>query len=56
MIPLIREAMRGYAFPNIGDYRAWPGPNSNTFVAAIIAASKVFFIMCLRWDRHDAGL
>jgi len=23
---------------NIGDYRVWPGPNSNTFVAAIIAA------------------
>jgi hypothetical protein len=38
MIPLIREAVRHYAYPNIGDYRAWPGPNSNTFVAAIIAA------------------
>jgi hypothetical protein len=38
MIPLIREAIRSYAYPNIGDYRAWPGPNSNTFVAAIIAA------------------
>jgi hypothetical protein len=38
MIPLIREAVESYAYPNIGDYRAWPGPNSNTFVAAIIAA------------------
>jgi Protein of unknown function (DUF3750) len=38
MIPLIRQAVRHYAYPNIGDYRAWPGPNSNTFVAAIIAA------------------
>jgi hypothetical protein len=38
MIPLIRDAVLGYAYPNIGDYRAWPGPNSNTFVAAIIAA------------------
>jgi hypothetical protein len=38
MIPLIREAVRDYAYPNVGDYRAWPGPNSNTFVAAIIAA------------------
>jgi hypothetical protein len=38
MIPLIHEAIRRYAYPNIGDYRAWPGPNSNTFVAAIIAA------------------
>jgi hypothetical protein len=38
MIPLIREAVRHYAYSNIGDYRPWPGPNSNTFVAAIIAA------------------
>jgi hypothetical protein len=38
MIPFIREAVRDYAYPNIGDYRAWPGPNSNTFVVAIIAA------------------
>jgi hypothetical protein len=38
MIPLIRAAIQGYAYPNNGDYRAWPGPNSNTFVAAIIAA------------------
>jgi hypothetical protein len=38
MIPMIRQAVRNYAYPNIGDYRAWPGPNSNTFVAAIIAA------------------
>jgi hypothetical protein len=38
MIPRIREAIRDYAYANIGDYRAWPGPNSNTFVAAIISA------------------
>jgi Protein of unknown function (DUF3750) len=38
MIPFIRQAVRHYAYPNIGDYCAWPGPNSNTFVAAIIAA------------------
>jgi hypothetical protein len=38
MIPFIRQAVRQYAYPNIGDYRAWPGPNSNTFGAAIIAA------------------
>jgi hypothetical protein len=38
MIPRIREAVRNYHFPNLGDYRVWPGPNSNTFVAAIIAA------------------
>jgi hypothetical protein len=38
MITFIRQAVRHYAYPNIGDYCAWPGPNSNTFVAAIIAA------------------
>ena len=38
MIPLIRQAVCDYPYPNIGDYRAWPGPNSNTFVAAIISA------------------
>jgi hypothetical protein len=38
MIPLIRQAVRQYAYPNTGDYRVWPGPNSNTFVASIIAA------------------
>ena len=38
VIPLIRQAVRLYAYPNIGDYRVWPGPNSNTFVASIIAA------------------
>lgn len=38
MIPRIREAVRNFPYPNIGDYRAWPGPNSNTFVAAIMSA------------------
>jgi hypothetical protein len=38
MIPRIRDAVRGYAFQEIGDYRVWPGPNSNTFVAAVMSA------------------
>lgn len=38
MIPRIREAVHRYAFAKFGDYRVWPGPNSNTFVAAIIGA------------------
>jgi hypothetical protein len=38
MIPRIRAAVRGYAFQEIGDYRVWPGPNSNTFVAAVMNA------------------
>ena len=38
MIPKIQAAIRAYAFTRQGDYRAWPGPNSNTFVAAIMDA------------------
>lgn len=37
-IPKIRAAVAGYAHSRRGDYRAWPGPNSNTFVAAVMAA------------------
>jgi hypothetical protein len=38
MIPRIRAAIGGYAFREIGDYRVWPGPNSNTFVATVMSA------------------
>lgn len=38
LIPRIRAAIDGYAHRAIGDYRAWPGPNSNTFVAAVLDA------------------
>ncbi|GLK81716.1 DUF3750 domain-containing protein [Methylopila turkensis] len=38
-IPKIRKAIAGYAHSAYGDYRAWPGPNSNTFVAAVMAAA-----------------
>jgi Protein of unknown function (DUF3750) len=38
MIPRIRAAISGYAFREIGDYRVWPGPNSNTFVATVMSA------------------
>jgi hypothetical protein len=37
-IPKIRAAIAAYAHRRIGDYRAWPGPNSNTFVAAVLAS------------------
>jgi hypothetical protein len=36
LVPRIQAAIAGYAWRNAGDYRAWPGPNSNTFVAAIL--------------------
>lgn len=33
-IPQIHEAALSYPYPN--DYRAWPGPNSNTFISHIL--------------------
>ena len=38
LIPPIEAAITGYALRNLGDYRVWPGPNSNTFVRAILDA------------------
>jgi hypothetical protein len=36
-IPRIRAAVASYPFRKGGDYRAWPGPNSNTFVAHVVS-------------------
>ena len=38
LIPRMRDAIRDYRWRNLGDYRAWPGPNSNTFVQTVLAA------------------
>lgn len=38
MVPRIRATIAGYRYSRIGDYRLWPGPNSNTFVAAVMSA------------------
>jgi hypothetical protein len=38
LIPRVQDAIRGYAHRDHGNYRAWPGPNSNTFVAAVLDA------------------
>lgn len=38
MIPQIRDTIRSYRYANPGDYRVWPGPNSNTFVATVMSA------------------
>jgi hypothetical protein len=38
MIPKIRSAIENYKLRSVGDYRPWPGPNSNTFVTAALAA------------------
>jgi Protein of unknown function (DUF3750) len=38
LIPRMQMAIRRYSVNHQGDYRAWPGPNSNTFVAAVMEA------------------
>src|SRR4029077_7682107 len=38
LIPRIEQTVKNYAFSNSGDYRIWPGPNSNTFVATVLRA------------------
>lgn len=38
LIPKIQSAVQDYRWRNAGDYRAWPGPNSNTFVAHVLRA------------------
>jgi hypothetical protein len=36
LIPRIAEAVEAYPFAGEGGYRAWPGPNSNSFVAHVL--------------------
>lgn len=36
LIPKIRHVIETYRFRAYGDYSAWPGPNSNTFVQAAL--------------------
>jgi Protein of unknown function (DUF3750) len=38
-IPKIRGAIADYPYAKLGDYRLWPGPNSNTFVASVLRAA-----------------
>lgn len=38
LIPKIRAVVETYRFSAYGDYRPWPGPNSNTFVQAALDA------------------
>jgi hypothetical protein len=38
LLPRIQDAIAQFSWRNPGDYQAWPGPNSNTFIASIIDA------------------
>ena len=38
LIPRVEAAVRDYVYNRAGDYRIWPGPNSNSFTAAVLRA------------------
>jgi hypothetical protein len=38
LIPKVKAAIAEYGYNQFGDYRMWPGPNSNTFVATVLRA------------------
>jgi Protein of unknown function (DUF3750) len=38
LIPKVEAAIRAYSYSHAGDYRIWPGPNSNSFTAAVLRA------------------
>ena len=38
LIPKIEAVAEDYAYARAGDYRIWPGPNSNSFTAAVLRA------------------
>jgi hypothetical protein len=38
LIPKVEAAVRAYSHNQAGDYRIWPGPNSNSFTAAVLRA------------------
>jgi hypothetical protein len=38
VLPKVEAAVKDYQFRHRGDYRLWPGPNSNSFVAAVLRA------------------
>lgn len=38
LIPRVEKAIRDYPYSRSGDYRIWPGPNSNSFVAHVVRA------------------
>ena len=45
LIPKIEAAINDYQWRNAGDYRIWPGPNSNTFVATVLRAVPEIGVM-----------
>ena len=42
LLPKVEAAIAEYQWSERGSYRIWPGPNSNTFVATVLAAVPEF--------------
>jgi len=38
LIPKVKATIAAYSYNHFGDYRIWPGPNSNTFTATVLRA------------------
>lgn len=38
LLPRVEAAVKSYEYRHAGSYRMWPGPNSNSFVAAVLRA------------------
>jgi hypothetical protein len=45
LIPRVEQAVKAYDYAHAGDYRIWPGPNSNSFIAAILRAVPEMGVM-----------
>ena len=45
LIPKVEAAVRDYSYARAGDYRIWPGPNSNSFTAAVLRAVPELGVM-----------
>lgn len=45
LIPKIEATVRDYTYNRAGDYRIWPGPNSNSFTAAVLRAVPELSVM-----------
>ena len=45
LIPRVKAAITEYSYNNFGDYRIWPGPNSNTFTATVLRAVPELEVM-----------
>ncbi len=39
LIPEVEQAIADYRYSHRGDYRIWPGPNSNSFVAHVLRST-----------------